>query len=109
VKVFHSQATTWVPMEPLPLHLSGTALGGGHGMEIAQSRCKWWIEGMFHLLKAIEEAPELTPLQLDHARGIYRTKQKKKKRNPYIEPWQREVIIKLLDHWYSTRSEDPFQ
>jgi hypothetical protein len=75
-------------------------------MEIAQSRCKWWIEGMFRLMLAIEEAPDLTPLQLDHAQGIYRTKEKHRDR--YDAPRQREVIIKLLDHWYSTRSEDPF-
>jgi hypothetical protein len=27
-------------------------------MDIAQSRCVWWIEGMLRLVKAIEDAPE---------------------------------------------------
>lgn len=96
------------PEEPLPLHLSGLRLGGGEGLAIAQSRCVWWIEGMLRLLQAIEDAPELTPIQLDHAQGIYRTKQKQKALDRYDSEWQREIIIKLLDHWYSTRSEDPF-
>jgi len=61
------------PVQPLPSRLMGLRLGGGDGLERAQSRCKWWIEGMLHLVKAIEDAPEprrrrpMTPQRSAHA------------------------------------------
>lgn len=54
------------PLYQEPLRFQGLHLGGGKGLEIAQSRCPWWIEGMLRLVKAIEDAP-------DPVRGGYAT------------------------------------
>jgi hypothetical protein len=53
-----------VPAEPLPGRVMGMRLGGGEGLGIAQDRCRWWIEGMLRLLKAIEDARDPTPNEL---------------------------------------------
>jgi len=63
----------WLVARDLPnVPVSGQRLGGGEGLAIAQSRCRWWIEGMLMLVHAIENAPEprqrtRTPQTLAHA------------------------------------------
>jgi hypothetical protein len=51
--------------QPIRMPAAADRLGDGDGaLAIAQTRCRWWIEGMLRLVVAIESAPDLTPTEL---------------------------------------------
>lgn len=89
-----SQSVIVGPQRLLPAYqpsgsVTGLRLGGGEGMAIAQSRCKWWIEGMLTLVKAIDDAPDLvrarrplTPQRRAHAAVFHAVKEGRLVRQP---------------------------